>query len=85
MTRSSRRCAGPLLRSCRRCSFIATQNRRFCEVIASLPKPAKWEELKIKGHNHISTPLGLSAGGIEEAWGLQVRDWLLARSAGNKL
>ena len=34
------------------------------------------QEIFIKGHNHISVPLGLGLGGEEEAWGHDLVKWI---------
>ncbi|KAJ9123033.1 hypothetical protein QFC22_001222 [Naganishia vaughanmartiniae] len=54
---------------------IAGPSREFTKVYKEVTeKPA--EELFIKGHNHISVPLGLGLGGEEEAWGTQLIEWI---------
>lgn len=34
------------------------------------------QEVYVKGHNHISVPLGLGLGGEEEVWGDQLIEWI---------
>lgn len=56
-------------------TFSVAQSREFSKVYQEVTGTAP-QEIYVKGHNHISVPLGLGLGGEEEAWGYNLVKWI---------